>query len=422
MKIRVIAISPIVLSFVLFASLVLATPTTPSQTTASTTKKKRKKRSSAKPAAQRPKPMAAKVSSLSEASSKQFVATVATPSKTFRPKRRRGASSLWDEPTYADSTLGDNVDGEDLDVRRAAVEALGPLNGAVVVSDPNTGRILTMVNQKLALSDGYQPCSTIKVPVAFAALSEGIIEPETMRKIYGRTKINLTQALAKSNNQYFAGLGEELGYQKVSYYAHLFGLGEKAGLDIPGEHAGHFPAEPPKNGGMGMLTSFGEEISLTPLQLAAFMGSIANGGTLYYLQHPRSMEDVANFVPRVKRRLDIATQITQVEPGMRGAVQYGTARRINAITEDPIKGKTGTCSDRRTHLGWFGSFDEVNGRKVVVAVLLTGGKPCIGPAAAGVAGNVYKNLASQNFFTAKATMTPAAFVSQAENAHPASGY
>ena len=427
MKIRVAAISPIILSFLLFTGLVLATTTT-SDTTAPSAKKKRRKRSSAKPVAaravQRPKPMTAKVSSLSEASSKQFVASVATPSKTFRPKmRRRAASSPWDEPTYADSTLGDNVDGEDLDVRRAAVEALGPLNGTVVVSDPNTGRILAMVNQKLALSDGYQPCSTIKVPVAFAALSEGIIEPETMRKIYGRTKINLTQALAKSNNQYFAGLGEELGYQKVSYYAHLFGLGEKAGLDIPGEHAGHFPPEPPKNGGMGMLTSFGEEISLTPLQLAAFMGSIANGGTLYYLQHPRSMEEVANFIPRVKRRLEIATQISQVEPGMRGAVQYGTARRISAITEDPIKGKTGTCSDRRTHLGWFGSFDEVNGRKVVVAVLLTGGKPCIGPAAAGVAGNVYKNLASRSFFTAKATpMTPAAYVSQGENTHPASGY
>jgi penicillin-binding protein 2 len=425
MKIRFLAISPILVMFVSFAGLVLATTTTPSPTMASVVKKKRKKRTAAQTAAQRPKPMVAKVSSLSEASSKRFVATVATASPTFRPRaRRRGPSSPWDEPTYADSTLGDNVDGEDLDVRRAAVEALGPLNGTVVVSDPNTGRILAMVNQKLALSDGYQPCSTIKVPVAFAALSEGIIEPETLRKIYGRTKINLTQALAKSNNQYFAGLGEELGYQKVSYYAHLFGLGEKAGLDIPGEHAGHFPAEPPKNGGMGMLTSFGEEISLTPLQLAAFMGSIANGGTLYYLQHPRSLDDVANFVPRVKRRLDIAAQITQVEPGMRGAVQYGTARRINAITEDPIKGKTGTCSDRRTHLGWFGSFDEVNGRKVVVAVLLTGGKPCIGPAAAGVAGNVYKNLASRSFFTAtaKATMTPAAYVSQAENAHPTSGY
>src|SRR2546430_15317734 len=129
-----------------------------------------------------------------------------------------------------------------------------------------------------------------------------------MRRIYGRTKINLTQALAKSNNQFFAGLGEELGYEKVSYYAHLFGLGEKAGLDIPGEHAGRFPAEPPKNGGMGMLTSFGEEISLTPLQLAAIMGSIAHGGTLYYLQHPRSQQEIAGFVPRIQRPPGIRKQ------------------------------------------------------------------------------------------------------------------
>ena len=59
---------------------------------------------------------------------------------------------------------------------------------------------------------------------------------------------------------------------------------------------------------------------------------------------------------------------------------------------------------------------------MVVAVLLTGGKPCIGPAAAGVAGNVYKNLATENFFTAKATITPAAFLSRTEAPHPASGY
>ena len=306
-------------------------------------------------------------------------------------------------------------------MRRAAVEGLGPLNGSVVVMDPSTGRVLTMVNQKLALSDGYQPCSTIKVPVAFAALSEGVIEPTTMMRIYGRTKMNLTTALAKSNNQYFAKLGEELGYERFSYYAHLFGLGEKAGLNIPGEHAGHFPPAPPKNGGMGMLTSFGEEIALTPLQLAAIMGSVANGGTLYYLQHPRSSDEVSNFVPRIKRRLEIENHIPEVEPGMRGAVQFGTARRISAITEDPIMGKTGTCSDRRTHLGWFGSFEEINGKKVVVAVLLTGGRPSIGPAAAAVAGNVYRNLTNGHFFTAKAA-TPASIVLQGPAFRSASGY
>ncbi len=360
---------------------------------------------------------------VSQSTSNQFVPTVASSSPTFRAtvRRRKFVSSLWDEPTYADSSAGDNIDGEDLDVRRAAVEALGPLNGSIVVTDPNTGRVLTMVNQKLALSDGYQPCSTIKVPVAFAALSEGVVEPTTMLRIYGRTKMNLITALAKSNNQYFAKLGEELGYERFSYYAHLFGLGEKAGLDIPGEHAGHFPAAPPKNGGMGMLTSFGEEIALTPLQLAAIMGSVANGGTLFYLQHPQSLDEVTNFTPRVKRRLEISTHISDVEIGMRGAVQFGTARRINAITEDPIMGKTGTCSDRRTHLGWFGSFEEINGKKVVVAVLLTGGKPSIGPAAAGVAGNVYKNLTSGHFFAPRTSPAPTAVLSQAVPVHGPNG-
>src|SRR6185436_7134588 len=292
---------PVVLVFVLFAGMVVAGATTPP----ATSYKKKKKKLPAKTAVAPARPMAGKV--VSQTTSKKFTGTVAASSRTFRP--RRPAWSPWDEPTYADSTIGDNVDGEDLEVRRAAVESLGPLNGSVVVSDPQTGRILAMVNQKLALSDGYQPCSTVKVPVAFAALSEGLVDRTTMLPIYGRTKMNLTTALAKSNNQYFAKLGEQLGYERFSYYAHLFGLGEKAGLDIPGEHAGRFPAEPPKNGGMGMLTSFGEEISLTPLQLSAIMASIANGGTLYYLQHPRSQEDVTNFIPRVKRRLEIESQI-----------------------------------------------------------------------------------------------------------------
>jgi penicillin-binding protein 2 len=81
----------------------------------------------------------------------------------------------WTEPTYADSTLGDKPDGEDLDVRRAAVEALGPYNGSVVVVDPASGRILSIINQKLALGSGFQPCSTIKVSVALAALSEKVV-------------------------------------------------------------------------------------------------------------------------------------------------------------------------------------------------------------------------------------------------------
>src|ERR1051326_8770741 len=156
----------------------------------------------------------------------------AVPVKTTSKKTTSGP---WRAPNYADSTLGDWTEGDQPDVRRAAVEALGRLNGTVVVAEPSTGRILTIVNQKVAFKSGFQPCSTIKVPVALAALSETVVDRNTLIRIYGSTRIAMTEALAKSNNQYFASLGEKLGFDRVSYYAHLFGLGEKAGLDIDGE-------------------------------------------------------------------------------------------------------------------------------------------------------------------------------------------
>src|ERR1035441_8340692 len=88
------------------------------------------------------------------------------------------AGGPWTSPTYADSTDGDNIDGEDLEIRRAAVESLGQYNGSVVVVDADSGRVLSMVNQKVALSSGFQPCSTVKVSVALAALSEKLIQPD----------------------------------------------------------------------------------------------------------------------------------------------------------------------------------------------------------------------------------------------------
>ena len=316
----------------------------------------------------------------------------------------------WDKPTFADSTEGDNVDGEDLTIRKAAVEALGPYNGSVLVVDPSNGRVLSMVNQRIALASGFQPCSTIKVSVALAGLAEKAIQPATKYRL-GGLKMDLTYALAHSNNYYFATLGTKLGYDKVSYYAHLFGYGEKAGLNIPGEQPGRYPAAPPKNGGVGMLTSFGEEIQQTPLQLAALMSAIANGGTLYYLQYPHSQAETQNFVPRIKRRLDIASSIPAITPGMRGAVEFGTAHR--AREDGPIAGKTGTCSDDHTHLGWFGSFNDTGSRKLVVVVLLTGGRPAIGPLAAGIAGDIYRRLGEQKYFSqTPAAMTPATLLSR----------
>ena len=78
------------------------------------------------------------------------------------------------------------------------------------------------------------------------------------------------------------------------------------------------------------MCSFGQGVSMTPLQLGAFVSSIANGGTLYYLQHPTTAEEVAAFTPKVKRTLNIARFVPDLQDGVAGAVEYGTARRLRA--------------------------------------------------------------------------------------------
>ena len=305
-----------------------------------------------------------------------------------------------------DITEGDQYDGEDAVVRQAAVDALGNMNGTVVAIDPTSGRILAMVNQKLALSEGGQPCSTIKLAVALAGLSENIMTRDTEVRLGRRSEMDLTQALAKSNNAYFEAIGRRLGFAKVSRYAHQFGLGELAGYNIEGEHLGVFPTREidSRLGGVGKMCSYGEGISLTPLQLGALVSAIANGGTLYYLQHPSSPEDVVNFQPQVKRQLEIAPVIPELVQGMSGAVQYGTARslRLN-FSEEQILGKTGTCSKAGTRFGWFASYTNTQVGRIVTVVFLQGGRPTYGPKAAEITGKFYRALYDHNFFNSPAT-------------------
>ena len=319
-----------------------------------------------------------------------------------------GSRSRYHERFFMSSfaegiTGGDVTEGEDPVVRQAAIDALGNMNGTVVAIEPTSGRVLAMVNQKLALSSGAQPCSTIKLSVALAALNEGLVSKETEVPLGGRSRMNLTEALAHSNNAYFEALGRKLGFEKVAYYAHQYGLGELAGYDIAGEQLGTYPGEviPQKLGGVGKMCSFGEGVSMTPLQLGAMVSAIANGGTLYYLQHPTAAEEITNFQPRIKRQLDIAPLIPEISDGMAGAVQYGTARRLGLnFSEEEILGKTGTCSHAGTRFGWFASYANTSSGRIVVVVFLRGGRPTFGPKAAEIAGLMYRNLYDHNFFIA----------------------
>jgi cell division protein FtsI/penicillin-binding protein 2 len=316
-------------------------------------------------------------------------------------------------------------------VRQAAIDAMGDMNGTAVVIDPSNGRILAMVNQKLALSPGAEPCSTIKITVAMAALSEGLVTRDTMVQLPG-FRMNMTQALAKSNNLYFEELGRELGFERVRHYATQFGLGELAGYHIAGEQLGEYPDKelPASEGGVGRMCSFGQGVSLTPLQLGAYVAAIANGGTLYYLQHPTSQQQIATFEPKVKRTLDIAKYVPDLQDGMAGAVEYGTARRLRAnFNALPVFGKTGTCSDKGTRFGWFASYSESPQGSLVTVFFLEGGRPTFGPRAAELTGEFYKNLWDRNYFadkgqqTAKATLSvstlPLSYVPAATTVPPA---
>jgi len=324
------------------------------------------------------------------------VTTVSATTRRHRWHERFHMSSFAE-----DIATGDNTAGEDPIVRQAAIDALGNMNGTVVAIEPTSGRVLAMVNQKLALSSGAQPCSTIKLSVALAALTEGVVSKDTKVALGGRSRMDLTTALAHSNNAYFEALGRKLGFEKVAYYAHEYGLGELAGYDIPGEQLGTYPDEaiPTSLGGVGKMCSYGEGVSMTPLQLGAMVSAIANGGTLYYLQHPTSPEEVANFQPRVKRQLDIAPLIPEISDGMAGAVQYGTARSLRMnFNEEEILGKTGTCSHAGTRFGWFASYANTSVGRVVVVVFLQGGRPTFGPKAAEITGRIYRNMYDHNFF------------------------
>lgn len=326
-------------------------------------------------------------------------ALAAPVSRATHASIKRSSSARYGVPTFTDSEKGDVATYDDPVVRKAAVDALGRYNGSVVAIDPASGRILTVVNQNLAFSAGFIPCSTIKPVIAVAALQEGVVTRDTMIRVAPRKYLNLTEALAHSNNAFFEELGRRMGFDTVSHYGHLLGLGELAGYQIPEEHPGGFPSEPPSFGGVARMSSFGQGIQMTPLQLGALVSSIANGGTLYYLQYPRTPEEQTNFTPRIKRQLNIEALLPEVRDGMLAAVLYGTAR-LSYISDDAqALGKTGTCSDSASRLGWFVSYADQAHPKIVLVVLMRGHTKAIrGPMAAGVAGRIYRRLNDVNYF------------------------
>ena len=287
----------------------------------------------------------------------------------------------------------DDTTGEDMEVRRVAISALGRHAGTVVVMDPMTGRVYSIVNQEWALRRGFKPCSTIKLVTGIAGLSEKVISPVETTPVSDRYHLDLTDALAYSNNTYFQQVGGRVGFEKMLSYAKELGLGQKTGINVANEYPGQLPAE--KTGfALNRMCSHGDDFEVTAVQLASLVSAMANGGKLLVPQVLHTPREEAKFKSKVKRQLDVQQEYWQrMVPGMVGAVNYGSGKRAY----DPLQtvaGKTGTCIGQGGWLGLFTSYAPLANPRLAV-VVITRGSDARGHFPAAVAGQIYKDLNSR---------------------------
>jgi len=286
----------------------------------------------------------------------------------------------------------DDTTGEDLEVRRAAVAALGNHAGTVVVMDPKTGRVYTVVNQEWAIRRGFKPCSTIKLMTGLAGLTEKVINPVQTEAISDRRySLDLTDALAYSNNGYFQNVGGRVGFDRLMTYARELGLGERTGINHANENPGRVPLF--KSGyAVNHMCSHGDDFEVTPIQLANLVSAIGNGGNLLVPHLPRTPQEDARFKTIVRRKLSIPKEsLQQMIPGMIGSVNYGSGKKAYDPMQT-IAGKTGTCIDRdHQWIGLFTSYAPVQNPKLAVVVIAKGSDGR-GHFPAYVAGQIYKSL------------------------------
>lgn len=259
-------------------------------------------------------------------------------------------------------------------------------SGTMIVLDPKTGAVLAMAVsprfdpnavsalspdrwRNRALTDAYEPGSTMKTIMAAAAIEERVIKPNTMvfgehgRMTVANTVIHdherlgwvsFAQVIQKSSNIGAAKTGMALGEQRLYRYLQAFGFGQRTEIDLPGEGAGLF--RNPKDWGRRSVASIsmGQEIGVTPLQMASAVAAIANGGVLmkpYVVSEIRDADGniLRQVPPQVKRRVispETARSVTKI---LEGVVTDGTGTKA-AIPGFRVAGKTGTAQkiDPRT--------------------------------------------------------------------------
>ncbi len=339
----------------------------------------------------------------------------------------------------------------DRDLQARAESLLQGVAGAVVALEPDSGRILALASspsfdqdifeggmsheqwdalisnpfrplENKAIQGEYPPGSTYKIVTALAGLQEGVIDENTEffcpgyyrfgNRTYrcwkkgGHGRVNIIKALEESCDVYFYQVGQQLGVDRLAWYAKACGLGSPTGINLDREAGGLIPTAAWKKKRTGIVWQEGETLSLaigqgfnltTPLQMAGLIAAIANGGTRY---KPMILESITSADGRLlkQNRPQVIGKIP-VKPAILALVQQGLWEVVNGehgtargsrLPDIEISGKTGTSQvvgrkkddpfgeeEKPAHLrphAWFVAYAPSQAPKIAVAVLVENGE------------------------------------------------
>jgi cell division protein FtsI (penicillin-binding protein 3) len=264
-------------------------------------------------------------------------------------------------------------------------------SGSILIMDPMTGAILAWALyptfdpnhfrkfsaedwRNRAVTDPYEPGSTLKVVIAAAALEEQVMEPDTL--LYGGEGqmpiagtivhdpskagwMTFAEAIAQSSNVGAIKVAVELGRSRVFNYMRAFGIGEKTGIDLPGESSGILREVHEWSGRSLSSLAMGQEIAVTPIQMVTAMSVVANGGWLMTPHVVSSVLDgrgqsVLTKDPLPKRRPISGQTANRLSHILEAAVEIGTGKRARLVGYRAA-GKTGTSQKIDPKTGAYSS-------------------------------------------------------------------
>ena len=319
----------------------------------------------------------------------------------------------------------------------AAVEQSRAKSGTAIVLDPRTGEILALANAPTfdpnspgaaksetrinqALEYDYEPGSTFKIVAYSAAIEKGLVKPDdkidcqmgsitvAKRVIHDHHPfgvLTVAEALAKSSNVGAIKLALKVGDSSMYDFIKLYGFGARTGVELPGETAGLVrPLSRWQQSSIGSI-AMGQEIAVTPLQVAAAFATVANGGVRvapHLVREIRAANGATVYRPNPEQRRVISTDTASALKGMlEGVTLNGTARKAQ-LDGYTAAGKTGTAQkiDPRTrgysatkYVASFVGFAPVQNPEVVIIVVID--EPAGSHHGGDVAAPVFREIAEQ---------------------------